>query len=209
MKHEWRKKEKNIYLPKTKPELIEVPEYNYIVISGEGNPNGEHFSDCITALYSLAYAIKMNMKKLDNTPKNYTDWAVYPLEGVWDLKEGASISKDRKFNKDDLVFDIMIRQPEFVSDKYFSEILELTKKKKPHPLLEKIRFEKIKDGKCIQAMHLGSYDDEKETFEKMEEFMEDLSLKRREKSHREIYLSDFRKIEISKLKTVLRFQVED
>ena len=65
MKHEWRKKEKTVYLPKNKPELIDIPEYKFITISGEGNPNSDFFSECIGVLYSLAYAIKMNLKKKD------------------------------------------------------------------------------------------------------------------------------------------------
>ena len=207
MKYEWRKKEKSIYLPKNKPELIDVPEYQFIVLSGEGNPNSDFFSDCIGALYSLAYAIKMNLKKSDEPPKNYQDWTVYPLEGVWDISEEAKLNFNGKINKDDLVFDIMIRQPDFVTKDFFNEMLEFTKIKKPHKLLEKIKFQKIKDGNCVQMLHIGSYDNEPESFEQMEGFANDLGLKRRSKVHREVYLSDFRKVPEEKLKTILRFQV--
>ena len=66
MKHEWRKKEKSIYLPKNKPELVDIPEFQFIALSGEGNPNSEFFSECIGALYSMAYAIKMQLKKTES-----------------------------------------------------------------------------------------------------------------------------------------------
>ena len=207
MKHEWRKKEKSIYLPKNKPELVDIPEFQFIALSGEGNPNSEFFSECIGALYSMAYAIKMQLKKIENPPKGYQDWTVYPLEGVWDINEEAKRKYDGKLNKDDLVFDIMIRQPDFVSLDFFNEMLAFTKKKKPHPLLEKVQLIKITDGKCIQMLHIGSYDDEPASFERMEQFASDLDLKRKSKVHREIYLSDFRKVPKEKLKTTLRFQV--
>ncbi len=208
MKHEWRKKEKEFYLPKNKPALIEIPEYQFITLSGEGNPNNQFFSDCIGVLYSVAYAIKMNMKKMEFSPKNYQDWTVYPLEGVWDISENAKSNNTKELNKDDLVFDLMIRQPDFVSIDFFNEMIELTKIKKPHGLLDKVKFQKIREGKCIQMLHIGSYDSEPGSFQKMETFTRELGLKRKLKSHREIYLSDFKKVEKDKLKTVLRFEVE-
>ncbi len=73
MKHEWRKKEKAVYLPKNRPELVTIPEYQFITLSGKGNPNDRFFSECIGVLYSVAYAIKMNSKKLEKPPKGYQD----------------------------------------------------------------------------------------------------------------------------------------
>ncbi len=208
MKHEWRKKEKAVYLPKNKPELITIPEYQFITLSGKGNPNDDFFSEYIGVLYSVAYAIKMNIKKLKNPPKGYQDWTVYPLEGIWDIAKDAKVNTEGKINKNDLVFDIMIRQPDFISQEFFKEMIELTKTKKPHALLDKVKFEKIKEGKCVQMLHIGSYDDESKSFRQMEALTNDLNLKRTSKIHREIYLSDFRKVPTEKLKTVLRFQVE-
>ncbi|WP_299246794.1 GyrI-like domain-containing protein [uncultured Aquimarina sp.] len=208
MKHEWRKKEKTTYLPKEKPELIDIPEYHFITLSGEGNPNSDFFAECIGVLYSVAYAIKMNIKTLKDKPINYNDWTVYPLEGVWDITEKAKENFNGKVNKDDLVFDLMIRQPNFINDTFFYEMLEFTKKKKPHRLLENMRFEKITEGKCIQMMHIGSYDNEPETFGRMEGYAKNQNLIRQSKIHREIYLTDFRKVPEDKLKTVLRFQLE-
>ena len=140
MKHEWRKHEKSIYLPKNKPEVIDVPEFRFIMLSGEGNPNSEFFSKFIEALYSMAYAIKMNLKKVADKPKGYKDWTVYPLEGIWDISERARSNFDGDLNKDELVFDLMIRQPDFVSRELFDEMLELTKKKKPSALLDRIEL---------------------------------------------------------------------
>ena len=208
MKHEWRKKEKAVYLPKKKPEIIDIPEYQFVTIEGEGNPNSSWFSEYIGVLYSISYAIKMTLKK-EATFEGYQDYTVYPLEGVWDINEAAKQNFEGKINKDDLVFKLMIRQPNFVDKAFFDKMLELTKKKKPHELLEKVKFEKITDGKCIQMMHIGSYDDEPASFEIMETFAEEENLTRLSKVHREIYLSDFRKVPAEKLKTVLRFQVKN
>lgn len=207
MKHEWRKKEKGLYLPKNKPEIIEVPEYKFLTIEGEGNPNSEFFSEYISVLYALSYAIKMSPKKGVEL-KGYFEYTVYPLEGIWDITEEAKKRYEGQIDKNDLVFKLMIRQPDFVDANFFRKMAEQTKKKKPHILLEKVKFEKITDGKCIQMMHLGSYDNELESFMLMEEFAEKNNLSRISKSHREIYVSDFRKVAPEKLKTVLRFQIQ-
>ena len=130
-KHEWRKKEKQFYLPKAKPAMVDVPEYNFIMISGAGNPNSQFFSDCIAALYCVAYAIKMNLKKVSSNLEGYYDWTVYPLEGVWDISEKGNSDAAEHLHKDELVFDLMILQPSFVIKSIFDEMLALTKDKKP------------------------------------------------------------------------------
>lgn len=208
MKHEWRKIEKGIYLPKNKPEILDIPAYNFITIEGEGNPNSDFFAECIAVLYPISYAVKMNPKKQEIKPKGYYDYTVYPLEGVWDINEEAKKRFTGTINKDDLVFKLMIRQPDFLDVNLFKEMLELTKAKKPNKLLDNVKFERIAEGKCVQMMHIGSYDNEPESFKIMEEFAEKESLLRESKVHREIYLSDFRKVAPEKLKTVLRFQVK-
>jgi hypothetical protein len=103
----------------------------------------------------------------------------------------------------------MIRQPDFVGNDFALQIIELTKKKKPHQLLDKVRFEEIIEGDCIQMLHVGRYDDEPESFKMMENFAEQNKFIRKSKTHREIYLSDARKVSPDKLQTVLRFSVEN
>ncbi|MTI32657.1 GyrI-like domain-containing protein [Xanthovirga aplysinae] len=207
MKHEWRKKEKATYLPKNKPEVLEVPEYQFITIEGEGNPNSDLFPEYIQVLYAVSYAIKMSPKK-GIEPKGYFDYTVYPLEGVWDIKEEAKKTFKGTIDKNDLTFKLMIRQPEFVGEEFAKKMIDQTKKKKSLELLEKVKFEKVREGKCIQMMHMGSYDNEPASFKQMEDFAEKENLSRISKDHREIYLSDFRKVTPDKLKTVLRFQVK-
>ncbi len=206
MKHEWKKKEKKFYLPKNKPEILEIPEFKFFTIEGEGNPNNNSFPEYIGVLYSLSYAIKMSPKK-GIEPKGYYDYTVYPLEGIWDLNEEAKKNYNGTLNKDDLIFKLMIRQPGFVTEEFAQKILEITKVKKTHELLDKVKFETISDGLCIQMMHLGSYDNEPESFKQMEEFSANEGFQRISKVHREVYLSDARKVAPEKLKTVLRFQV--
>ena len=207
IKHEWRKAEKPHYLPKAMPELIEVPPQKFITLYGEGNPNSEMFSECIAALYSVAYGIKMTLKREQPAPAGYCDYTVYPLEGIWDISDAAKQANRGFVNKDDLVFTLMLRQPDFVQASYFEQILSMVKLRKPQRLLDTVKFETITDGRCIQMLHVGSYDNEPATFEQMEAFAESIDLKRKSKVHREIYLSDFRKTAPEKLKTVLRFQV--
>ncbi len=207
MKHEWKKSEKQFFLPKNKPELINIPKFKFFTIIGNGNPNDDFFAEYIGVLYSLSYGIKMSPKK-GIAPNGYFDYTVYPLEGVWDLNEKAKQSFDGTINKNDLVFKLMIRQPDFVDNNFAIRILEETKKKKPHDLLEQVRFEEIIEGDCIQMLHLGSYDDEPTSFRMMECYAEQENYIRKTKTHREIYLTDARKVTPDKLKTILRFSIE-
>lgn len=203
-KFEWKKHSKELYLPKQKPAIIEVPEMKFFTIEGKGNPNSEPFKKNIETLYSLSYAVKM-MSKKGMTPEGYFDYTVFPLEGYWDLDE-----KGRKLdylNKDHLVYKLMIRQPDFVTEDVFHYALDNVNGKKKAIDLEGVRFESITEGLCVQALHIGSYEGEPETFELMEQFCSQNNLKRAEKTHKEIYLSDARKTAPEKLKTVLRFKV--
>jgi hypothetical protein len=146
--------------------------------------------------------------KKGKEPKGYFDYTVYPLEGVWDINEKAKESFNGKIDKNDLVFNLMIRQPDFVDEKYALMVIEQVKKSTPHEFLSKVKFEHISDGDSVQMLHIGPYDDEPASFQRMEEFAGKENLNRKSRVHREIYLSDVRKGKLEKLKTVLRFEVE-
>ena len=207
-KYEWKKKEKNLYLPKAKPEIIDIPSFKFFTLEGKGNPNDEFFADYVGALYSLSYGVKMSYKK-GIEPKGFYDYIVYPLEGVWDLTEkGREDYKKGFINKEELLFKLMIRQPDFVDEAYAKFIVEEAKKNKPNALLNDVKFEEIEEGKVVQMLHVGSYDSEVESFKIMEEFVKESGFERVEKLHKEIYLSDARKVEAEKLKTILRFKVK-
>ncbi|MFD0590982.1 GyrI-like domain-containing protein [Paenibacillus sp. GCM10027627] len=202
-KIEYKKDFKSLYVPTTTPGIIEIPEMPFIAVSGQGDPNGEEFSLATEALYSLSYAVKMSYKSA-NVPVGYYEYTVFPLEGIWDLIDYSKPSTD----KSNLKYTMMIRQPDFLTKQLFLKFVEQTTKKKSNPYLEKAVFSSIKDGLCCQAMHIGSFDSEPESFAKMEAFCEEQGYARSDKTHREIYLSDPRKTEAAKLKTVLRFAVQ-
>lgn len=204
-KHEWRKKEKQYYLPNSKPEIVDIEEFKFIQLSGEGNPNSVEFSEAIRVLYSLAYAIKM-MPRNGIDIYGYYDYVVYPLEGLWGLKEEARGKE--VLDKDKLVYILMIRQPDFVTDEVFAKAMEIVKKKKLHNLLDSVSFGITEEGKCVQMMHIGSFDEEDKTFEVMKKFCNDNNIEIRSMIHREIYISNFRKTAKEKLKTVLRYMVK-
>lgn len=203
-KIEYRKTYKHIYVPKTTPTIIDVPKMPYIMVSGSGNPNNEEFAKATEALYSVSYAVKMSYKS-NYVPNGYYEYTVFPLEGIWDLIDKTKPATD----KDNFKYTIMIRQPDFLTNELFEKFLEQTKKKKSNPFLDKLVFGEITDGLSCQIMHIGSFDDEPESFDKMEKFCDENGYTRASKLHREIYLSDPRKTESSKLKTVLRFSVKE
>ena len=200
MKYEWKKQEKELYGAKTVPAVVTVPEQNYIMISGEGNPNDADFSNRVSALYSVAYAVKMAYKKA--AQGGIDDCAVYPLEGVWQKIEGDELVKEN------LRYTLMIRQPGFIEKDRIDAALECAKVKKPNPLLEEIRFEIVQGGTCVQILHIGAYDDELVSFAMLDKFARALSLTRAESCHREIYLNNANRTEKSKLKTILRYMVK-
>jgi hypothetical protein len=198
VKHEWKKHEKELYQPKTMPQLLTVPKHKYFAIKGIGNPNHEDFSERVGVLYSLAYAIRM-MPKTGFTPDGYFEYTVYPLEGVW---EG-----DDANDKDSYRYTIMIRQPDFVTTDIADFALGNVKKKKPHPLLEESYFCEMSDDLSVQILHMGDYDNEPASFDKLLGFILENRLTRNSNTHREIYLNDATKVERGKLLTVLRYTV--
>lgn len=205
MKYEWRKHEKDVYLPKCKPVLITIPRYKFFSISGQGNPNiSVEFAEGVTALYALSYELRM-MPKKGITPPGYFEYTVFPLEGVWDLTDSDRASPSLK--KEKLIYNIMIRQPDFLTEELACDLIKAVSKKKRLSVLEKVRFEEIEDGLSVQILHMGSYDDESRSFQLMQAFGQANNLCRQDKMHREIYLSDPRRTKTAKLKTVLRYSV--
>jgi hypothetical protein len=204
LKYEWKREEKELYLPKEKPILVKVPKAKYFCIKGKGNPNSEDFSNRIGVLYSLSYAVRM-MPKNGFIPDGYFEYTVYPLEGLWDLTEEGK--KSEIFNKEELLYTIMIKQPDFVNEEVVKKAFEIAIKKKPNHLLEEAYFDEIEDGLAVQILHIGSYDTEPESFNKMKDYINENNLIIKSLVHREIYLSDARKVEKDKLKTVLRYMV--
>lgn len=201
-KYEYRIEDKLEYFPPTHPTIAQIWAHNYICVRGEGNPNNEKFGLDVEILYALSYAIKMSYKGSD-IPLGYYEYTVFPLEGIWDVKDKTLTG----FDKDNLMYTIMIRQPEFVSEEVFEKFKTLTKKKKVNLDIEKATLETIEDGWCCAMMHIGSFDDEPASFAQMETYVQENGFVRCDKTHREIYLSDPRKTDVSKMKTVLRFKV--
>ena len=203
MKHEWKKHEKALYLPKTTPEIIMVPELTYFTLKGEGNPNDPFFSEYIEALYSVSYAVKMSYKASE-PPKDYYEYTVYPLEGIWDLIDYSLGLSD----KSNLKFELMIRQPTFLTEEQAVNFIASTSKKKNNSLISQIEYKTFGESLGVQMMHIGPYDEEPASFEKMERFCHEQGYKRISKTHKEIYISDARKTAPEKLKTVLRFEAQ-
>ena len=200
MKYEWRKQEKQLYGAKTTPALVTVPTQSCIMINGEGNPNDMDFSNRVSALYSVAYAVKMAYKK--TAKGEYDDFAVYPLEGIWQKIENDELIKEK------LRYTLLIRQPDFLREDSVYAALERTKPRKSNPLLEEVRFGAVPGETCVQLLHIGPYDDEPDSFAKLDEFVRAHSLTRAEDCHREIYLNNATRTEKSRLKTILRYRVK-
>ncbi len=208
MAFDYKKEYKEFYMPKNKPGIVEVPAMNYIAVRGRGNPNaeGSEYKQTIGWLYAIAFTIKMS-KKGSHQIDGYFDYVVPPLEGFWWQEGKTGIDYTRK---EDFQFISVIRLPDFVTKADFDwAIEEATRKKKQD--FSKVEFLTYDEGLCVQCMHIGSYDDEPATVERMHEFMTvqgyelDITDKR---LHHEIYLSDARRVAPEKLKTVIRHPIK-
>lgn len=195
-------------MPKRKPEIIEVPSMNYIAVRGKGNPNeeGGEYKRAISILYTLAFTIKMSYRggyKIEG----YFEYVVPPLEGFWWQEGVAGIDYQ---NKDTFNWISVIRLPDFVSKEDFEWAVNEAEQKKKMDC-SKAEFLTIHEGLCVQIMHIGSYDDEPATIAIMDEYLEqqgyvnDLTDTR---LHHEIYLSDARRVEPARLKTVIRHPIK-
>lgn len=212
-KIDYKKEYKDLYLPKTKPMIIEVPNMKFIMVKGKGNPNNENgeYSKAMELLYGLSFTIKMS-KMGDKKIDGYFEYVVPPLEGLWWQQgiKGIDYNHKEKFE-----WSSMIRQPEFVTKEVFNWACEeLTKKKKIDT--SKAEFVEFKEGLCAQIMHIGPYDNEPTTVEKLEQFIKDNNFQNdigRKldngiiRNHHEIYLSDPRRTSPEKLKTVIRHPI--
>jgi len=206
---DFKKEYKDLYLPKTVPVVIDVPEMLFIAVDGKGNPNTcEAYKNALETLYGLSYSIKMS-KMGAAKPDGYFEYVVPPLEGLWwgedEYFDGKSI-----VDKDKLCWTSLIRQPDFVTQEVFETAKQVLGKKKPQLDLSRARLVSFAEGMCAQIMHIGSYDDEPATIEILEQFIvesgyrNDISDTRK---HHEIYLGDPRKTAPEKLKTVIRHPV--
>ncbi|MFZ2331071.1 MAG: GyrI-like domain-containing protein [Atribacterota bacterium] len=204
MPFDFKKEYKEFYMPPQKPVIVEIPEMNFLAVRGKGDPNEENgkYKIAVGLLYTVAYTIKMSYKgsyKIDG----YYQYVVPPLEGLW-WQPGTN-GIDYK-NKDRFHWISLLRLPDFIAMEDFEwAIKEATKKKKED--FSKVEFFTYSEGLCVQCMHIGPYDDEPITIARMNDYIEqngyksDITDKRH---HHEIYLSDPRKGDLSKLKTVIR-----
>ncbi|MBP1570102.1 MAG: GyrI-like domain-containing protein [Oscillospiraceae bacterium] len=208
MAFDFKKEYKEFYLPKQKPEIIEVPKMNYIAVRGKGNPNAEggEYQKAMEILYSLAYTIKMSYKT-DYKIEGFFEYVVPPLEGFWWQENVDGIDYE---DKDSFNWISCIRLPDFVEKEDFDWAVKTAEEKKRKDF-SSAEFLTVEEGLCVQIMHIGSFDNEPESVAVMDKFIEekgyvcDINEKR---LHHEIYLSDARKVPPEKWKTVIRHPIK-
>lgn len=207
MAFDFKKEYKEFYLPKGTPSIVNVPKMNFIAVRGSGDPNDEdgEYKQAIGLLYGIAFTIKMS-KKGNHKIDGYFDYVVPPLEGFW-WQDGI-IGVDYT-DKDSFRWISVIRLPDFVTKDDFGWAVKEAeaKKKQDFSMVEFLTYD---EGLCVQCMHVGSYDDEPTTLQRMHDFMEqegyelDITGKR---LHHEIYLSDARRVLPENLRTVIRHPI--
>lgn len=208
MTFDFKKEYKEFYMPKSKPEIVTVPAANYIAVRGKGNPNQEDgaYQQAVGILYAIAYTIRMSYKG-SHKIAGFFEYVVPPLEGFWwqDHVEGVDYG-----NKDTFNWISVIRLPKFVTKDDFNwAVVEATKKKKIDCSVAE--FLTVDEGLCVQIMHIGPFDDEPATVAIMDKYLQENGYRNditRTRLHHEIYLSDARKVEPSKLKTVIRHPIK-
>ncbi|MDR1034243.1 MAG: GyrI-like domain-containing protein [Bifidobacteriaceae bacterium] len=204
MKLDFKKSERELYQPKTAPSVVDVPEMQFIMVDGKGDPNtSAEYQSAIEVLYGLSYGIKMSSKHV-------LEYVVPPLEGFWSVADDFRGGGKPIIDKSKFVWTMFIRQPDLVTPEMFENAKSVLATKKPNLDISKARLETVTEGLCAQILHIGSYDDEPRTTAVLDQFIAnsgyhaDFTNRRR---HHEIYLSDPRKTAPERLKTVIRHPI--
>lgn len=192
-----KKELKHLYQPSHKAVvLVEVPEMNFLMVDGKGDPNSsQEYAEAVEVLFQVSYALKFMVKKGSLS----IDYGVMPLEGLWWAEDMSAFTAGEKSN---WLWTMMIMQPEFVTSEMVGVAIQDVKKKKNPAAISKLKFEVFAEGKAAQIMHIGPFSEEGPTVEKVHQFI-DARGERRGKHH-EIYLTDIRKADPVKWKTVIR-----
>lgn len=202
-KIDFKKKFKDLYAPSARDglHLVTVPPMRFLMIDGSGDPNtAPVYRDATETLYSVAYAIKFASKKqLDR------DYAVPPLEGLWWARDMGAFVKRQKHGWQ---WTMMLMVPDWIGPAMIEDAIAGVRKKKSPPAIDKLRVEVFEEGRAVQLLYTGSYDDEGPVLAEMHDvFIPAQGLKMVGKHH-EIYLSDPRKVAPEKLRTILRQPVK-
>lgn len=196
------KKYKTYYSAKEKPELVTIEEAFFLSITGKGDPSGTMFAEKISALYATAYTLKFACKAMGK------DFVVAKLEGLWsfDEKEFGEYGMSEaplKVPRSEWNYRMMIRLPDYVNQSQINQAIETVIQKKALQYVKDVEGYLMNEGTVVQMLHVGPFDQEPVTLEKMKQFMEAKDLKRNG-LHHEIYLSDLNRTAPEKLKTILR-----
>jgi len=187
---------KEFYNPPRKPVIVDVPELQYLMIDGRGYPGtSQEYADAMEALFATSYTLKFAIKKAD-----ILDYTVMPIEGLWWAEDMEIFRMDTR--KDEWLWTSLIMQPPEVTKERYLEAVNIVKEKKNPVALPKMRLESYYEGFSVQIMHIGPFSEEGPTIEKVHQFID--SRGKRIGKHHEIYLSDIRKADPAKWKTVIR-----
>lgn len=192
-----KKELKHLYQPSTKEVVqVDVPAFQFLIIDGEGNPNASQaYAQAVEALFAVSYTAKFMIKKGTRA----IDYSVMPLEGLWWADDmSAFVTNDKSKWK----WTMMIMQPHFVETAVIQGAIEEVKRKKALPAVEVLRLENFTEGLCAQVLHVGPFSEEGPTIQRVHDFIHARSA--RTGKHHEIYLSDIRRAEPSKWKTIIR-----
>jgi hypothetical protein len=196
---------KDLYLPSAKAvQEVRVPCFNFIRIDGvieDGMRPGDSpsFANATEAMYGAAYTLKFASKQRKQDP---IDFPVMALEGLWWVETGMYDFN----NASGWLYTLMIMQPEHITPAMFADALDKLRKKRPNPAIDQLRLEPFEEGRAIQVMHIGPYAAEPATLQRMDDYAAQHGLSMHGKHH-EIYLSDPRRAQPEKMKTVLRHPV--
>jgi hypothetical protein len=188
---------KDLYQASAKePAVVEVPTQRYLMIDGEGDPNtAPAYAEALEALFSVAYTAKFMVKKGPQA----LDYGVMPLEGLW---WSDDLSAFRTGDKAKWKWTAMVMQPDFVSDELIGAAIDEVRRKKKLPGADRLRLDSLTEGRCAQILHVGPFSEEGPTIERLHAFIAARAALRGK--HHEIYLSDIRRTDPSKWKTIVR-----
>lgn len=194
-KIDFKREQKELYTPPRHPVLVDVPEFQFLMVDGCGSPGqSPEFPAGVQLLYTLSYMLKFSLKRTIGL-----DWVVAPLEGLWVAEEGvAGVT-----GTDDWRWTLMIRQPDQLTEAHLDRVRQQAGNKPDCLAAARARLERFAEGRCAQLLHVGSYAEEAPNIAVLQDFIRDQGLEPHGRHH-EIYLSDPARTAPERIRTVLR-----
>jgi len=196
-KVDFKRELRELYSAKRDPTFVEVPELQFAMVDGHGDPNeAAEYAEAVQALFSVSYTARFALKRAPDG----LDYGVMPLEGLWWAEDMSAFTTGDKSSWD---WTMMIMQPAEVTTEVFGDACAAASRKRPQAAIDRLRLETFREGRSAQVLHVGPYATEGPTVQRLHAFIADHDCEPVGKHH-EIYLNDPSRTAPERVRTIIR-----